>query len=99
MLDYDDFDYLGDFDPDWRKSAACASVDPELFFPPNGRSAEAKQAQMVCAGCPVRRECLEEALESDEQFGVWGGMIDNDRRKLLGQNPRYRRRITTDRAA
>lgn len=58
--------------PSWRVSAVCAQVDPELFFPAKGVSA--LPAKRVCAGCPVRAECLVEALVRGEEFGVWGGL-------------------------
>lgn len=57
--------------PAWVESAACASTDPELFFPEKGGSAV--DAKRVCHSCPVRSECLDWALEGDERFGVWGG--------------------------
>jgi hypothetical protein len=51
---------------------ACRDADPGLFFPPPGESADAAMA--ICAGCPVRAECLELALANGERFGVWGGV-------------------------
>ncbi|MGH8992981.1 MAG: WhiB family transcriptional regulator [Acidimicrobiia bacterium] len=55
----------------WRERAACRGLDPELFFPVPGGSAGTAVA--VCAGCPVRVECLAYALHAAEKFGVWGG--------------------------
>jgi WhiB family redox-sensing transcriptional regulator len=68
---------------DWRESAACKGKDPELFYPSNGDRYCAK-ALVICAGCIVRLACLREALEfgPDEQ-GVWGGLLQHERRKLL----------------
>lgn len=64
----------------WRDLALCAQTDPELFFPDRGgTSAPAKQ---VCARCPVRAECLQDALDRGERFGVWGGMSERERRNL-----------------
>jgi WhiB family redox-sensing transcriptional regulator len=51
---------------------ACRSADPDLFFPQPGESADAAMA--ICAGCPVRAECLELARTNGEQFGIWGGV-------------------------
>jgi hypothetical protein len=51
---------------------ACRDADPGLFFPQPGESADAAIA--ICAGCPVRAECLELALAYGERFGVWGGV-------------------------
>jgi WhiB family redox-sensing transcriptional regulator len=42
----------------------------------------------VCAGCPVRLQCLEMALQNDERFGIWGGLSERERRRV-----RLQRRI------
>ncbi|WP_460431661.1 WhiB family transcriptional regulator [Amycolatopsis echigonensis] len=41
----------------------------------------------VCMGCPVRTECLAEALDGRINFGVWGGMTERERRALLRRRP------------
>ena len=66
--------------PWWWFAGLCAQTDPELFFPEKGGSTRAAKA--VCAGCPVRAECLEYALAHDERFGVWGGTSERERRRL-----------------
>ncbi|ADP83820.1 WhiB family transcriptional regulator [Pseudofrankia inefficax] len=63
---------------DWRERAVCAQTDPEAFFPEKGQSA--REAKRVCAGCEVRSECLQYALDNDERFGVWGGLSERERR-------------------
>lgn len=70
---------------DWQHSAACRDEDPELFFPvsdlgPGARQAE--QAKAVCAGCPVRAECLEYALENGLDYGIFGGLTEQERRRV-----------------
>ena len=35
------------------------------------------------SGCPVRGECLAEALDNRIEWGVWGGMTERERRALL----------------
>lgn len=71
-----------ELDPDtpWRERALCAQTDPEAFFPENGGSSRA--AKRICAACDVRLECLEEALENDERYGVFGGLSQEERRRL-----------------
>ena len=65
----------------WRARAVCAQVDSKLFFPSIGESA--RPAKSVCAACPVRAECLEEALSSPFVVsGVWGGTSENERREM-----------------
>lgn len=70
---------------DWRHYAACQGEDPELFFPV-GTSGPAivqiAEAKAVCHRCPVASECLAWALEAGEDYGVWGGMDENERRGL-----------------
>ena len=65
---------------DWTASALCAQADPDAFFPEMGGSARAAKA--VCSRCPVRAECLAEALANREPFGVWGGLTARERRGL-----------------
>ncbi|MDQ2729611.1 MAG: WhiB family transcriptional regulator [Actinomycetota bacterium] len=69
----------------WRRAAACRDEDPQLFFPvgSTGMAADQiQQAKTVCAACPVRSPCLTFALTSNQEFGVWGG-CDEDERRLL----------------
>lgn len=73
--------------PVWTDSAACAQTDPELFYPEKGASPLV--AIRVCADCPVRRECLNQALTWESQpgnlpYGVWGGLTAEQRRTLTG---------------
>lgn len=68
----------------WRSAGACLSADPDLFFPissagPGER--QIAQAKVICAGCPVRRECLDFALAHDQVYGIWGGTTPDDRQR------------------
>jgi WhiB family redox-sensing transcriptional regulator len=71
--------------PDWRADAACRYTDPELFFPDRDmRSARAqvKTAKLICRGCPVSATCLSWALASGQEAGIWGGLTEDERRRL-----------------
>jgi WhiB family redox-sensing transcriptional regulator len=71
--------------PDWRDYAACRDADPELFFPDGDmRSARAKvmMAKLMCRGCPVSATCLSWALASGQEAGIWGGLTEDERRRL-----------------
>lgn len=68
----------------WRQAAICAQTDPEAFFPEVGKSPRA--AQQVCMACPVRTDCLTEALENNERHGIWGGTTETQRRRLRQLN-------------
>jgi WhiB family redox-sensing transcriptional regulator len=80
--------------PAWWTKAACLDEDPELFFP-NGTTGAAlmqiEQAKAVCRRCPVTDECLQWALETNQDAGVWGGMSEDERRSLR-RSRQHRRR-------
>lgn len=73
-------------DSDWRDSAACCDEeDPEVFFPKGSDGPWVlviEEAKAVCRRCPVMEECLQWALETGQDFGVWGGLSEWDRRRL-----------------
>jgi WhiB family redox-sensing transcriptional regulator len=72
-------------DTDWRTNAACRYVDRDLHFPkantPGGR-AQMDRAKRVCGGCLVREVCLEWALDTGQNDGVWGGKSPRQRREM-----------------
>lgn len=65
----------------WVEHANCIGSDPELFFVP-GKGADVSLLTQICGGCAVQFECLQHALDSDEE-GWWGGTSSSDRRHLL----------------
>ena len=69
---------------DWAPLAACRQVQPDELFV---RGAEQKRARLICGGCPVRSQCLAEALDNRIEWGVWGGMTERERRALLRRRP------------
>ena len=71
---------------DWMADAACAEVDPELWFPETGGSS--REAKRICARCGVLAECLAYAMANDERYGVWGGHSERARRKLRTRQAR-----------
>lgn len=75
-----------DWDEDaWRDRAACRNSDPDLFFPvgTTGPSLdEIEAAKALCQGCPVREDCLQFAIETNQESGVWGGTSEVERRRL-----------------
>ena len=73
----------------WRQSAACRqAVDPELFFPIGSAGiarTEIQRAKAICASCRVRQPCLMFALATRQEFGIWGGYDETERRLLHRQ--------------
>lgn len=68
----------------WQRDALCSQTDPEAFFPEKGGST--RDVKRICADCDVRDKCLDYALGNDEQFGIWGGLSERERRKLKRSN-------------
>ncbi len=69
---------------DWTALSACNDADPDELFV---TGAAQNRAKAVCLGCPVRTECLADALDNRVEFGVWGGMTERERRALLRRRP------------
>jgi len=71
---------------DWRDAAACRDVDPELFFPDGDVKsvrAQVAMAKLTCRRCPVSTTCLSWALASGQEAGIWGGLTEAERHRLL----------------
>lgn len=62
--------------PIWRAKAACLDLDTELFFPSGSTGPaldQAEQAKAICQRCPVVTQCLEWALATNQDAGIWAG--------------------------
>ena len=68
---------------EWTLAAKCRGMGDALFPEP----VEQARASQVCNGCPVRAECLAEALDNRIEFGIWGGTTERQRRALLRRRP------------
>ena len=66
--------------PNWRADALCAQIDLDLFHPED--SGATITAKRICQTCPVRADCLRQALVEDEPHGIWGGLSRNQRSRL-----------------
>jgi len=79
---------LAHADYSWRSTALCRDTDPELFFPV-GTTGQAlvqiEAAKAVCNQCHARVECLEFALATNQDSGIWGGTSEEERRKIRRQ--------------
>ena len=78
----------------WRHQARCRDVDPDLFFPVGTTGMALEQiasAKEVCTMCPAQGPCLEYALSTNQDSGVWGGTSEDERRALRRQWLRQRR--------
>lgn len=68
-------------DMTWMTDGNCRNYPPTTFFPSDGVGVEI--ARRICATCPVKEPCLEYALESRIDHGVWGGCSERERRRIL----------------
>ncbi|MDQ1482480.1 MAG: WhiB family transcriptional regulator, redox-sensing transcriptional regulator [Actinomycetota bacterium] len=78
----------------WRDRAACLDEDPDLFFPDGNTGPAVLQteaAKAICRRCEVSAACLKWAIESGQDYGVWGGMSEDERRTLTRRKARGRR--------
>lgn len=73
---------------EWREVGSCRQLDTGLFFP-IGQTGEAEvkivRAKKVCVTCPVRQQCLEFAITTNQEYGVWGGHSEEERRVIRRQ--------------
>jgi WhiB family transcriptional regulator, redox-sensing transcriptional regulator len=69
---------------DWATKAACQDRRPDELFV---KGAAQNRAKQLCMGCPVRTECLAEALDNRIEWGVWGGLSERERRAVLRRQP------------
>lgn len=71
-------------DQHWTAYGACSGAPPDDLFV---EGAAQRSAREVCANCPVRVDCLIDALDHRILFGVWGGTTERERRALLRRFP------------
>ena len=75
--------------------AECKGLDPRLFFPERGEST--REAKAVCDTCPVRSDCLDWAIDTQQKHGIWGGRSERERRRIrAGHAPDLNYRRLTD---
>jgi WhiB family redox-sensing transcriptional regulator len=70
---------------DWREFATCRDSEPNLFFPIGSTGPAVDQieaAKAVCEQCTAQEDCLQYALETNQEAGVWGGYAEDERRRL-----------------
>lgn len=73
-------------DLSWRPLGACWGLGPGLFFPLD--DTHAAPAKAVCNSCGVRDRCLDHALGYREHDGIWGGLTESERRRIIRQRRR-----------
>lgn len=81
----------------WWYKARCFGAAPktrgeeDIFYPPRDKEQYkiiATKAKVYCFGenkknhCPVRKECLLDAIQREEPHGIWGGLSHRERNAL-----------------
>jgi len=66
---------------DWQDRAACATTDPDMFFPES--SIHGADAKKICATCDVATQCLAYAISNGERYGIWGGLNTKERTRTI----------------
>ncbi|GGS96683.1 WhiB family transcriptional regulator [Streptomyces violaceus] len=78
---------------DWQTRAACSTADSDLFFPDEDTPKERiEQAKQICAACPVRQACLEDAIRRGESEAICGGLTERERRAVVALEGKRLRR-------
>jgi WhiB family redox-sensing transcriptional regulator len=75
-------------DDEWRDRALCRDTDPDLFFPVGTTGlalVQIEHAKAVCGQCPVTQACLDFALDTNQDSGIWGGLSEEERRVIRRQ--------------
>lgn len=85
----------------WYHRAACKGMDTEIFYPVSIKREHAQEALEICATCPVRAECLADAVESADAWAVLGGTTATERgaRRRSTATPEVERRRLLDNIA
>jgi len=78
---------LGELDT-WMATSACRELETALFF--SDELDDIAEAKRACLACPVRRRCLDAAVQRGEQYGVWGGHLFVAGRIVLSKRRRGR---------
>ncbi|MFE6853457.1 WhiB family transcriptional regulator [Streptomyces sp. NPDC057674] len=68
--------------PGFNGLGLCTQTDPDVFFPDRVNDATTRYAKEICLQCPFRSDCLQGALDRGEEYGVWGGLDEKERRRL-----------------
>ena len=82
---------MGLADEMWQRRASCRGPQSAMFFPPpsferkEDKEAREANAKGICAGCAVKRDCLDYAIRIREPHGIWGGLNEGERSLLLAR--------------
>ena len=72
---------------EWREKGKCwgktTSPSSDYWYAEDDdddKQRKNKIAKSYCEACPVKKECLQFALDNKEEYGIWGGMTTRERK-------------------
>mgnify|MGYP000508806734 CR=1 FL=1 len=65
----------------------------EEFYADSEERISIQMAKFICAGCPIKQECLDYAMAAEEEFGIWGGLTADERKWFIHERRKARRRV------
>lgn len=78
--------------PQFPEERACRGADWRQFFPdtesPHSQAVQDVKAR-YCLGCPGRAACLEWALDTKSDWGIFGGLTGEERKPLRKARRRF----------
>lgn len=78
--------------PNWTK-AACLGRNTNMWYPERGHIAAGVYALTICADCPIQPDCLNWALETGEDHGIWGGLTETERAEARNNSDQAQRAL------
>lgn len=69
---------------------ACFQAPPNTFFPVESDETAINEAKAICATCTHRERCADYALTNRIDYGIWGGLSEKDRRRIIRQRRKTR---------
>jgi WhiB family redox-sensing transcriptional regulator len=79
---------------EWQSQGSCKGKPLDWFFFKNLETEQVyPQVKELCAGCPVRHDCLKDAIET-RSVGIWAGTTTADRRNPLRQRRELKAQMT-----
>lgn len=72
----------------WQQQGLCREVTSDIFFYEEKVRGDEKrshisQAKTVCNACPVKQECLDFSIKTNQSHGMWGGLTQEERKELV----------------
>lgn len=76
----------------WHEDAKCKGMDTDIFYygvyeRGPAKRARATEAKRICADCPVKQQCLADAVNRDDRYSIQGGTTPEERGAITVNTP------------